>query len=150
MFDRSSGCLREVFGKAKLIADSNFCEYIGTEHLLVGLHLVESDFYKKFLHAMEINREDIVQLSERAITRCANSAPAGTSLPFGAFSKMVLEIGEAHSRDYEAFCVRDLLYGILSVRECSAFNTLTTSGSRHLRSLRESKLELESIIVMCA
>jgi ATP-dependent Clp protease ATP-binding subunit ClpA len=135
MFERFTERARRVVVHAQADARALGHDYIGTEHLLLGLLRVEDGVAATVLRSFDVTPERVQAEIERIIGRGEDQKAAG-EIPFTPRAKKVLELAlrEALSLDHDYIGTEHILLGI--VRE---------NGGVAARILLESGVEAEDV-----
>jgi len=118
-------------------------DYIGTEHVLLGLIQEGSGVAASVLRNLGVDLQRIRQEIERTVRRGTAPAPRTGQLPFTPRAKKVLEfaIEEANSLGHNYIGTEHLLLGLLRETSGRAAKVMEALGVR-LRDVREEVLEL--------
>ena len=105
-------------------------DYVGTEHLLLGLIKEGDGVAVAVLRSMNIDLEDLSANIEKAITSTGGMMTIGQMLPFTPRAKKVLEIAanEARSMSHKYIGTEHLLLALMKDTESTASNALGSSG----------------------
>jgi len=143
MFDRFTDRARRVMQLARAEAVRLNHDYIGTEHVLLGLIQEGSGVAASVLRNLGVDLQRIRQEIERTVRRGTAPAPRTGQLPFTPRAKKVLEfaIEEANSLGHNYIGTEHLLLGLLRETGGRAAKVMETLGIR-LRDVREEVLEL--------
>ncbi|RKY14667.1 MAG: NDP-hexose 4-ketoreductase, partial [Planctomycetota bacterium] len=143
MFDRFTDRARRVMQLARAEAVRLNHDYIGTEHVLLGLIQEGSGVAASVLRNLGIDLQRIRQEIERTVRRGTAPAPRTGQLPFTPRAKKVLEfaIEEANSLGHNYIGTEHLLLGLLRETGGRAAKVMESLGVR-LRDVREEVLEL--------
>jgi ATP-dependent Clp protease ATP-binding subunit ClpC len=142
-FERYSVPAREVIVLAQ--AEARFFEhnYIGTEHILLGLIREGHGLGAQSLQSVGVALESARERVERICGR--GDDPGSSQLPFTPRAKKVLDLGarEAEARGGEQIASHDLLLGLLREGEGVANRMLIEAGvdSSELRNLVLSNID---------
>ena len=142
MFDRFTDRARKVMGLARQEAQRFNHEYIGTEHILLGLIQEGSGVAANVLRNLDLDLEKI----RREVETIVHSGPPMVSmgqLPFTPRAKKVLELSveEATNLGHNYIGTEHLLLGLIRENDGVAAQVLTTLGLK-LEEVREEVLEL--------
>ena len=142
MFDRFTDRARKVMGLAKAEAQRLNHEYIGTEHILLGLVQEGSGIAAKVLKNLEVDLKKIRQEVEKLIPHGPPTVTMG-QLPFTPRAKKVLELAveEASNLGHNYIGTEHLLLGLIRVSEGVAAQVLMNLGLK-LEEVREEVHEL--------
>jgi len=143
MFDRFTDRARRVMQLARAEAVRLNHDYIGTEHVLLGLIQEGSGVAASVLRNLGVDLQRIRQEIERTVRRGTAPAPRTGQLPFTPRAKKVLEfaIEEANSLGHNYIGTEHLLLGLLRETGGRAAKVMESLGIR-LRDVREEVLEL--------
>jgi ATP-dependent Clp protease ATP-binding subunit ClpA len=122
VFERFTERARQVVVLAQDEARSLRHNYIGTEHLLLGLIREEEGIAARVLAGLEVTAEEVRAQIERVVGR-AEEEPAGQMMPFTPRAKKVLELAlrEALSFGHNDIGTEHVLLGL--VREEGSVGT---------------------------
>jgi ATP-dependent Clp protease ATP-binding subunit ClpC len=142
MFDRFTDRARKVMGLARQEAQRFNHEYIGTEHILLGLIQEGSGVAANVLRNLDVDLEKI----RREIEKIVHSGPPMVTmgqLPFTPRAKKVLELSveEATNLGHNYIGTEHLLLGLIRENEGVAAQVLMNLGLK-LEEVREEVLEL--------
>ncbi len=141
MFDRFTDRARKVMNLAKSEAQRLNHEYIGTEHVLLGLVQEGSGVAANVLRNMGIDLKRIRAEIEKLVKGSSTMVPMG-NLPFTPRAKKVLELSleEASQLGHNYIGTEHLLLGLIKESEGIAARVLTNLGVK-LEDVREEVLE---------
>jgi len=142
MFDRFTDRARKVMQLARQEAQRFNHEYIGTEHILLGLVQEGSGVAANVLKQMDVDLKKIRSEVEKMVQTGTNlSMPMG-QLPFTPRAKKVLELSleEASNLGHNYIGTEHLLLGLLRENESVAAQVLLNIGLK-LEDVREEVLE---------
>jgi len=141
MFDRFTDRARKVMNLAKSEAQRLNHEYIGTEHILLGLVQEGSGVAANVLRNMGIDLKRIRAEIEKLVKGSSTVVPMG-NLPFTPRAKKVLELSleEASQLGHNYIGTEHLLLGLIKESEGIAARVLTNLGVK-LEDVREEVLE---------
>jgi hypothetical protein len=141
MFDRLTARAREVIIAAQDEARALHHNYIGTEHMLLGLLKQGGGVAGRALDALGISL-DAVRQQVLEIIGEGKQAPAG-HIPFTPRSKKVLDLAlrEAMQLDHLYIGTEHILLGLVKEGDGVAFQVLTRLGADHTR-IRDQVLRL--------
>jgi hypothetical protein len=141
MLDRMTARAREVIIAAQDEARALRHNYIGTEHILLGLVKEGDGVAGRALNALGISLEAVRQQVLEIIGE-GRQAPAG-HIPFTPRSKKVLDLAlrEAMQLDHLYIGTEHILLGLVREGDGVAFQVLTRLGADHAR-VREQVLGL--------
>ncbi len=143
MFERFTEKARRVVVYAQEEARMLNQNYIGTEHLLLGLLREEEGVAAKALESMSVSLEDVRQQVEELIGR-GTYVPSG-HIPFTPRAKKVLELSlrEALQLGHSYIGTEHILLGLIREGEGVAAQVLANS-SADLESVRAAVIQLQS------
>src|SRR5262245_45411490 len=141
MFDRFTDRARKVMGLAKAEAQRLNHEYIGTEHILLGLVQEGSGVAANVLKNMNIDLKRIRAEIEKIVKGNPTLVTQG-NLPFTPRAKKVLELAmeEASNLGHNYIGTEHLLLGLIKENEGIAARVLLNLGVK-LEEVREEILE---------
>ncbi|MBI4879662.1 MAG: ATP-dependent Clp protease ATP-binding subunit [Planctomycetes bacterium] len=141
MFDRFTDRARKVMTLAKQEAQRFNHEYIGTEHILLGLIQEGSGVAASVLKNLGIDLRKIRAEIEKLVKGSATMVTTG-QLPFTPRAKKVLELSveEASQLGHNYIGTEHLLLGLIKENEGIAARVLTNLGVK-LEDVREEVLE---------
>ncbi|HZV02206.1 MAG TPA: ATP-dependent Clp protease ATP-binding subunit, partial [Planctomycetota bacterium] len=142
MFDRFTDRARKVMGLARQEAQRFNHEYIGTEHILLGLIQEGSGVAANVLRNLDVDLDKI----RREVEKIVQSGPSMVTmgqLPFTPRAKKVLELSveEASNLGHNYIGTEHLLLGLIRENEGVAAQVLMNLGLK-LEEVREEVLEL--------
>ena len=142
MFDRFTDRARKVMGLARQEAQRFNHEYIGTEHILLGLVQEESGVAANVLKNMDVDLKKIRIEVEKLVQSGGATVTMG-QLPFTPRAKKVLEyaLEEASQLGHNYIGTEHLLLGLLRESDGVAAQVLLNLGLK-LEEVREEVLEL--------
>ncbi|MBP9892349.1 MAG: ATP-dependent Clp protease ATP-binding subunit [Planctomycetes bacterium] len=145
MFEQFTERARKVLGLARQEAQKFNHEYIGTEHILLGLILEGSGVAATVLRNMDVDLRKIRLEIEKLVQQGPQVMTAPSKLPFTPRAKRVIDLAkeEAQSLNHEHVGTEHLLLGLLRENEGIAAQVLMNLGVR-LDEVREEVLELLS------
>jgi len=105
-------------------------DYVGTEHLLLGLVKEGDGVAVAVMRSMGVDLEDLSSNIEKTITSTGGMMTIGQMLPFTPRAKKVLEIAanEARSMSHKYIGTEHLLLALMKDTESAAANALAASG----------------------
>ncbi len=105
-------------------------DYVGTEHLLLGLIKEGDGVAVAVLRSMGVEMDDLTANIEKAITSSGGMMTIGQMLPFTPRAKKVLEIAanEARSMSHKYIGTEHLLLALMKDTESAAANALAAAG----------------------
>ncbi|MFO0981133.1 MAG: ATP-dependent Clp protease ATP-binding subunit [Planctomycetota bacterium] len=141
MFDRFTDRARKVMNLAKQEAQRLNHEYIGTEHILLGLVQEGSGVAANVLRNMNIDLKKIRSEIEKIVKGSPTMVTMG-NLPFTPRAKKVLELAleEASQLGHNYIGTEHLLLGLIKENEGIAARVLLNLGVK-LEDVREEVLE---------
>lgn len=141
MFDRFTDRARKVMGLARQEAQRFNHEYIGTEHILLGLVQEGSGVAASVLRNMDVDLKKIRQEVEKMVQTGNNLVTMG-QLPFTPRAKKVLELSleEATNLGHNYIGTEHLLLGLLRENESVASKVLMNLGLK-LDDVRDEVLD---------
>ncbi|MBL8840704.1 MAG: ATP-dependent Clp protease ATP-binding subunit [Planctomycetes bacterium] len=141
MFDRFTDRARKVMGLAKAEAQRLNHEYIGTEHILLGLVQEGSGVAANVLKNMNIDLKRIRAEIEKIVKGSPTMVTQG-NLPFTPRAKKVLELAveEASNLGHNYIGTEHLLLGLIKENEGIAARVLLNLGVK-LEEVRDEILE---------
>ncbi len=142
MFDRFTDRARKVMGLARQEAQRFNHDYIGTEHILLGLIQEGSGVAADVLKNLDVDPKKIRQEIEKLVSHGTTMVTMG-QLPFTPRAKKVLELAleEASNLGHNYIGTEHLLLGLIREQEGIAAQVLTNLSVR-LEDVREEVLEL--------
>jgi len=142
MFDRFTDRARKVMGLARQEAQRFNHNYIGTEHILLGLVQEESGVAASVLRNMDIELKKVRLEVEKQVQSGDSGKPVG-QLPFTPRAKKVLELAmeEAANLGHNYIGTEHLLLGLIKEQDGMAARVLISLGLR-LDEVREQVLDL--------
>jgi ATP-dependent Clp protease ATP-binding subunit ClpC len=142
MFDRFTDRARKVMGLARQEAQRFNHDYIGTEHILLGLIQEGSGVAADVLKNLDIDLKKIRQEVEKLVSHGTTMVTMG-QLPFTPRAKKVLELAleEASNLGHNYIGTEHLLLGLIREQEGIAAQVLQNLKIR-LEDVREEVLEL--------
>ena len=141
MFERFTDRARRVVVLAQEEARLLDHNYIGTEHLLLGLVREAEGIAARVLESLEISLEAVRQQTEEIIGR-GQHAPSG-HIPFTPRAKKVLELSlrEAHQLGHNYIGTEHILLGLIREGEGIAAQVLVRLGA-DLNRVRQQVIRL--------
>ncbi len=142
MFDRFTDRARKVMGLARQEAQRFNHQYIGTEHILLGLIQEGSGVAANVLRNLDVDPEKIRVEVEKIVQDGPTMVTMG-QLPFTPRAKKVLELAseEASNLRHNYIGTEHLLLGLIRENEGVAAQVLMNLGLK-LEDVREEVLEL--------
>lgn len=118
LFQRFTDRARNSVVQAQVEARKLSHNYIGTEHVLLGLFADDESVAAKVLHGFNVSRDDVVREIESRIGRGDQAAKRG-HLPFTPRSKKALEhaLKHAHDLGHNYIGTEHVLLGLISEDE---------------------------------
>jgi len=110
-------------------------DYVGTEHLLLGLIKEGDGVAVGVMNEMGVDLEELTASIERAVTSAGGTMAMGQMLPFTQRAKKVLEIAanEARSMSHKYIGTEHLLLALMKDTESAAANALAAAGLEYDR-----------------
>ena len=141
MFDRFTDRAKKVMNLARQEAQRFNHEYLGTEHVLLGLVQEGSVVAANVLKNMGVDLARIRAEIEKLVKSGPSMVTMG-QLPFTPRAKKVLELSmeEAHNLGHNYIGTEHLLLGLIKENEGIAAKVLTNLGVK-LEDVREEVLE---------
>ena len=123
--------VRKVLQMAREEAQRLHHEYVGTEHILLGLVREGEGVAAAALEAFRIRADDVIEKIEGLVRR-GKSPPEGPDLPYTSRAKKVLELSMTEARDLRHSYVgtEHLLLGLLREERGIAAQVLGSFGAR--------------------
>ncbi len=142
MFDRFTERARKVMSLARQEAQRFNHDYIGTEHILLGLVQEGSGVAAQVLKNLDVELRKIRIEVEKIVKNGTNMVTMG-QLPFTPRAKKVLELAleEAQNLGHNYIGTEHLLLGLIRENEGIAAQVLLNLGTK-LEDVREEVLEL--------
>lgn len=142
MFERFTDRARKVMALANQEAQRFNHEYVGTEHLLLGLVKEGSGVGSNVLKNINIDLRKVRLEVEKLVTSGPDMVTMG-KIPQTPHAKRVIEYGieEARSLNHNYFGTEHILLGLIRVREGVAAQVLLNLGA-NLEDIREEVLNL--------
>lgn len=143
MFEKFTDRARKVINLARQEAERLGHEFIGTEHILLGLVKEGSGVAANVLENLDIDLEKIRIEIEKYVSSPGEVVSASSSLPFTPKAKKVLELAmeEARQLEHNYIGTEHLLLGILRENEGMAAQVLLNLGVK-LEDVRAEVMEL--------
>lgn len=137
-YDFTNG-VRGALIKAREEAQRRHHEYVGTEHLLLGLLMEEDNLVMDVLENLDANPMALQQAIESIATDGKPGAKRVADLPYTPRAKVVLDqaIAVAHEFGDGYVGTQHLLLGLIRERQGIAAQTLTATGLTEPRLRRE-------------
>ena len=138
--------VRKVLQMAREEAARLHHEYVGTEHILLGLIREGEGVAAAVLTNLNVDLEEIQQKIEETVKKGKAPAAAGPDLPYTSRAKKVLELAMSEARELNHSYVgtEHLLLGLLREEKGIAAQVLTDAGvnleQARAETLRESEL----------
>src|ERR1700675_4267681 len=122
--------VRKVLQMAREEAARVHHEYVGTEHILLGLIREGEGVAAAVLTNLNVDLEDIQQKIEETVKKGKAAAAAGPPLPYTSRAKKVLELAMSEARELNHSYVgtEHLLLGLLREEKGIAPHVLTDAG----------------------
>ncbi len=110
-------------------------DYVGTEHLLLGLIKEGDGVAVAVMRSMGVDLEELTTSIEKTITSTGGMMTIGQMLPFTPRAKKVLEIAanEARSMSHKYIGTEHLLLALMKDTESAAANALASAGLEYER-----------------
>ncbi|MBN1256534.1 MAG: AAA family ATPase, partial [Planctomycetes bacterium] len=126
MFEKFTDRARKVIRLARQEAERLGHEFIGTEHILLGLVKEGSGVAANVLENLNIDLEKVRLEVEKYVSASTETMSSATSLPFTPKAKKVLEFAmdEARSLEHNYIGTEHLLLGLLREQEGMAAQVL--------------------------
>jgi ATP-dependent Clp protease ATP-binding subunit ClpC len=105
-------------------------DYVGTEHLLLGLIKEGDGVAVAVMRSMGVDLDDLASTIEKTITSSGGMMTIGQMLPFTPRAKKVLEIAanEARSMSHKYIGTEHLLLALMKDTEAAAANAMAAAG----------------------
>ena len=122
--------VRKVLQMAREEAARLHHEYVGTEHILLGLIREGEGVAAAVLTNLNVDLEEISQKIEETVKKGKATAAAGPDLPYTSRAKKVLELAMSEARELNHSYVgtEHLLLGLLREEKGIAAQVLTDQG----------------------
>src|SRR5690349_16924346 len=122
--------VRKVLQMAREEAARLHHEYVGTEHILLGLIREGEGVAAAVLQNLNVDLEEIAQRIEETVKKGKAAAATGPDLPYTSRAKKVLELAMAEARELNHSYVgtEHLLLGLLREEKGIAAQVLTDAG----------------------
>jgi ATP-dependent Clp protease ATP-binding subunit ClpC len=122
--------VRKVLAMAREEAARLHHEYVGTEHILLGLIREGEGVAAQVLQNLSVELDDIQQKIEDTVKKGKAGQSAGPDLPYTSRAKKVLELAMAEARELNHSYVgtEHLLLGLLREEKGIAAQVLTDAG----------------------
>ena len=135
--------VRKVLAMAREEAARLHHEYVGTEHILLGLIREGEGVAAAVLNNLSVDLEDIQQKIEDTVKKGKAAQASGPDLPYTSRAKKVLELamGEARELNHSYVGTEHLLLGLLREEKGIAAQVLTEAGV-NLEAARAETLRL--------
>jgi len=130
MFEKFTERLRKVMSLARIEAQNMNSEFIGTEHLLIGILRESGGVAAKILKNMNVDIDvESVRLEVRKLVQSSRSLTLG-QIPFSPLAKHVIELSEKASLrlGHDVIGTEHLLIGLMEEKEGIAFEILNELG----------------------
>jgi len=110
-------------------------DYVGTEHLLLGLIKEGDGVAVAVMRSMGVDLDELTTSIEKTITSTGGMMTIGQMLPFTPRAKKVLEIAanEARSMSHKYIGTEHLLLALMKDTESAAANALAAAGLEYER-----------------
>src|SRR6476619_3355234 len=122
--------VRKVLAMAREEAARLHHEYVGTEHILLGLIREGEGVAAKVLQNLNVELDDIQQKIEETVKKGKAGQTTGPDLPYTSRAKKVLELAMSEARELNHSYVgtEHLLLGLLREEKGIAAQVLTDAG----------------------
>ncbi len=122
--------VRKVLAMAREEAARLYHEYVGTEHILLGLIREGEGVAASVLQNLTVDLEEIQAKIEETVKKGKAGAATGPDLPYTSRAKKVLELamGEARELGHSYVGTEHLLLGLLREEKGIAAQVLTDAG----------------------
>src|SRR3989475_7925327 len=122
--------VRKVLQMAREEAARLHHEYVGTEHILLGLIREGEGVAAAVLTNLNVDLEEIQQKIEETVKKGKAAAAAGAELPYTSRAKLVLELAMSEARELNHAYVgtEHLLLGLLREEKAVAVRVLVAAG----------------------
>ena len=122
--------VRKVLAMAREEAARLHHEYVGTEHILLGLIREGEGVAAAVLNNLSVDLEEIQQKIEDTVKKGKAAQASGPDLPYTSRAKKVLELamGEARELNHSYVGTEHLLLGLLREEKGIAAQVLTDAG----------------------
>ncbi len=122
--------VRKVLAMAREEAERLRHEYVGTEHILLGLIREGEGVAAAVLQSLNVDLDEIQQKIEDTVKKGKAAAATGPDLPYTSRAKKVLELAMAEARDltHNYVGTEHLLLGLLREEKGIAAQVLTDAG----------------------
>jgi ATP-dependent Clp protease ATP-binding subunit ClpC len=122
--------VRKVLAMAREEAARLHHEYVGTEHILLGLIREGEGVAAAVLQNLSIELDDIQQKTEQMVKGGRAGQTIGPDLPYTSRAKKVLELamGEARSLNHAYVGTEHLLLGLMREKQGVAAQTIASFG----------------------
>ncbi len=124
--------VRKVLALAREEAARLRHEYVGTEHILLGLIREGEGVAVAVLQNLQVEVDDVVEGIEGHVKKGISAQSTGPDLPYTSRAKKVLELAMAEARelDHEYVGTEHLLLGLLREERGIAAQVLKSLGAR--------------------
>ena len=135
--------VRKVLAMAREEAARLHHEYVGTEHILLGLIREGEGVAAAVLQNLAVDLEEVQQKIEETVKKGKAAQATGPDLPYTSRAKKVLELamGEARELNHSYVGTEHLLLGLLREEKGIAANVLSDAGV-NLEAARAETLRL--------
>src|SRR5438477_792170 len=122
--------VRKVLAMAREEAQRLKHEYVGTEHILLGLIREGEGVAAAVLQNLSVDLDEIQQKIEETVKKGKAAAATGPDLPYTSRAKKVLELamGEARELEHRYVGTEHLLLGLLREEKGIAAQILNEAG----------------------
>ncbi|MCD4656205.1 MAG: ATP-dependent Clp protease ATP-binding subunit [Planctomycetes bacterium] len=144
MFDKFTDRARKVMGHARQEAQKFNHEYIGTEHVLLGLIQEGTGVASSVLRNLDVEVRKIRAEIEKTVSSGQKMITIGGKLPFTQSAKKVLDYGEEEAKKlgHNYIGTEHLLLGLLHEKEGVAATVLQKLGVK----LEDVKREVHELL----
>ncbi len=134
--------VRAALGRAREESARLRHEYVGTEHILLGM-LREDNVAVTVIESFGVNPQSLADAADSVVKKGASGTPTGPDLPYTSRAKKVLELAMNEARDLNHSYVgtEHLLLGLLREERGIAAQLLVDAGIT-LDAARERVLEI--------
>jgi ATP-dependent Clp protease ATP-binding subunit ClpA len=130
MFERFTDRARRVVVQAQVEARELQHNYIGTEHVLLGLISLDEGLAVHVLRSLNVDTQALAEQVREQVGRGKSTPPVGQHIPFTPRAKKTLELSlrEALQLKHDYIGTEHLLLGILHEGEGTAAEVLISRG----------------------
>jgi len=149
VFERFTDRARKAMQLANTFAQRFNHEYLGTEHILVGVLKVESSIAEAILENLKISKQDLVGRINVLLQAGRDTGVSITKLPMTPRGKKIIEFAmeEARKLNHNWVGTEHLLLGCLRETEGIAHTVLTEAGLTYDRVYAETLQVLKIVEV---